>query len=84
MCNESDQNNTADTPDKNSEENIIPPKMTEEEKKRRLNEQASEYLMFLDDWKRDCDLQSLFFVIQQYEYPIFFHWVHKTFSAVPQ
>lgn len=49
MCNESDQNNTADTPDKNSEENIIPPKMTEKEKKRRLNERASEYLMFLDD-----------------------------------
>lgn len=49
MCNESDQNNTADAPDKNSEENIISPKMTEEEKKRRLNERASEYLMFLDD-----------------------------------
>lgn len=49
MCNESDQNNTTDTPDKNSEENIIPQKMTEEEKKRRLNERASEYLMFLDD-----------------------------------
>ena len=49
MCNESDQNNTADTPDKNSEENIIPQKMTEKEKKRRLNERASEYLMFLDD-----------------------------------
>ena len=50
MCNESDQNNTADTPDKNSEENIIPPKMTEEEKKRRLSERASEFFMFLDDW----------------------------------
>lgn len=49
MFNESDQNNTADTPDKNSEETIILPKMTEEEKKRRLNERASEYLMFLDD-----------------------------------
>lgn len=49
MCNESDQNNTVDTPDKNSEENIISPKMIEEEKKRRLNERASEYLMFLDD-----------------------------------
>lgn len=50
MCNESDQNNTSDTPDnKNSEENTIPPKMTKEEKKRRLNERASEYLMFLDD-----------------------------------
>lgn len=49
MCNESDQNNTADTPDKNLEENIIPPKMTEEEKKRQLNERASEYLMFLDN-----------------------------------
>lgn len=36
MCNESDQNNTADTPDINSEENIIPQKMTEKEKKRRL------------------------------------------------
>lgn len=49
MCNESEQNNTADTPDKNSEENTIPPKMTEEEKKRRLNERASEFFMFLDD-----------------------------------
>lgn len=49
MCNESEQNNTADTQDKNLEENTIPPKMTEEEKKRRLNERASEYLMFLDD-----------------------------------
>lgn len=49
MSKESEQNNTADTPDKNSEDNNIPPNMTEEEKKRRLNERASEYLMFLDD-----------------------------------
>ena len=49
MCNESDQNNTAETADKNLEGKIIPQKMTEEEKKRRLNERASEYLMFLDD-----------------------------------
>lgn len=49
MCNESDQNNTADTPDKNPEENNISPKMTEEEKKRRLSERASEFFMFLDD-----------------------------------
>lgn len=49
MCNESDQNNTADTPDINLEENTISPNMAEEEKKRRLNERASEYIMFLDD-----------------------------------
>lgn len=49
MCNESEQNIDADTPDKNSEDNNIPHTMTEEEKKRRLNERASEYLMFLDD-----------------------------------
>ena len=49
MCNESDQNNTADTPDKNSEENNISPKMTEEEKKRQLNERVSEFFMFIDD-----------------------------------
>lgn len=49
MCKESEQNNTADTPDnKNSEENAISSNMTEEEKKRRLNERASEYFMFLD------------------------------------
>ena len=50
MCKEPEQNNTADTPDnKNSEENTISSNMTEEEKKRRLNERASEYFMFLDD-----------------------------------
>ena len=51
MCNESDQNNTADASDnKITEENTIPKKLTEEEKKRRLNERASEFFMFLDDW----------------------------------
>lgn len=50
MCNESEQNNTVDTSDnKNTEENTIPKKLTEEEKKRRLNERASEFFMFLDD-----------------------------------
>ena len=50
MCNESEHNITADAPDNdNTEENTIPPKMTEEEKKRRLNERASEFFMFLDD-----------------------------------
>ena len=49
-CNESDQNNTADASDnKITEENTIPKKLSEEEKKRRLNERASEFFMFLDD-----------------------------------
>lgn len=50
MCKEAEQNNTADTSDNNnSEGNAISPKMTEEEKKQRLNERAAEYFMFLDD-----------------------------------
>lgn len=49
VCNETKQHKSDGTSDNDPQENPAPPKMSEEEKKKRLKERASEYLMFLDD-----------------------------------
>ena len=49
VCNETKQHKSDKTSDNDPQENPAPPKMSEEEKKKRLKERASEYLMFLDD-----------------------------------
>lgn len=49
VCNETTQHKFDKTSDNDPQENPAPPKMSEEEKKKRLKERASEYLMFLDD-----------------------------------
>ena len=49
VCNETKQHISDETSDNNPQENPAPPKMSEEEKKKRLKERASEYLMFIDN-----------------------------------
>lgn len=49
VCNETKQHKSDETSDNNPQENPAPPKMSEEEKKKRLKERASEYLMFIDN-----------------------------------